>query len=64
MQESLVSTADSLLTASLSPLLTGLNEHLALQSSLLSQSTASLRTQVTATMPGHIALATSFASHF
>ena len=46
-QESLVSTADNLLTVALRPLLTGLSEQLALQSSLLSQSTASLKTQVT-----------------
>ena len=46
-QESLVSTADSLLTMALRPLLTGLSKQLTLQSSLLSQSTASLKTQVT-----------------
>lgn len=46
VQESLVSTTDTLLTATLWPLLTGLSNQLALQSSLLTQSTASIRTQV------------------
>ena len=46
VQESLVSTTDALLTATLQPLLTSLSSQLALHSALLSQSTASLRAQV------------------
>jgi kinesin family protein 11 len=45
-QENLVSAADGVLTVTLAPFLAGLCSQLALQSSLLTQSTASLREQV------------------
>lgn len=45
VQESLFSTTDHL-AVTLQPLLTGLSNQLALQSSLLSQSIAGIRTQV------------------
>ena len=67
-QESLVSTADSLLTVALRPLLTGLSEQLTLQSSLLSQSTASLKTQVTQHWAviscGHLCLSTTMYMYY
>lgn len=47
VQESLFSTTDHL-AVTLQPLLTGLSNQLALQSSLLSQSIAGIRTQVSA----------------
>ena len=46
LQESLECAADSLLTATLTPFLAGLCSQLALQSSLLTKSTTSLREQV------------------
>ena len=46
LQENLVSAADGVLTVTLAPFLAGLCSQLALQSSLLTQSTASLREQV------------------
>ena len=46
LKERLVSAADGLLTVTLTPFLSGLCSQLALQSSLLTQSTTSLREQV------------------